>query len=206
VFVLLGTGWWLHSGAEGRPSLLARVLGLSDVSIHDRAGYVLAALGVLVVVAGARATWRFLADSITFNRGDARWLFAWPAATITGRFRSHRGHFDPGQRIANLVIVAGLVAVTGSGLGLLAVHGGSAFVLLQRIHVVSTYVLTIVLAGHVVIASGLLRGYRGVWRAMHRGGRVPIDLARRLWPKWAEGASSEAITETSERRAPPRTD
>jgi len=38
----------------------------------------------------------------------------------------------------------------------------------------------------VLVAIGVLPGYRGVWHAMHLGGRVPEETARRVWPGWAE--------------------
>jgi hypothetical protein len=48
----------------------------------------------------------------------------------------------------------------------------------------------------VLVAIGVLPGYRGVWRAMHLGGRVSVETARRLWPAWAERAA-EASESTS---------
>jgi hypothetical protein len=43
-----------------------------------------------------------------------------------------------------------------------------------------------VIVGHIVVAAGILPGYRGAWRSMHLGGRVSLDTARRLWPGWTE--------------------
>jgi A/G-specific adenine glycosylase len=42
--------------------------------------------------------------------------------------------------------------------------------------------ITPVLLGHIVIAAGVLPGYRGVWRSMHLGGRLRKDTADRVWP------------------------
>jgi hypothetical protein len=50
------------------------------------------------------------------------------------------------------------------------------------VHRGSTYVLTGLVVGHLLVTLGLLPGYRGVWRAMHWRGRVPEATARRLWP------------------------
>ena len=111
---------------------------------------------------------------------------AWPAALFTGRFRRHEGHFDPGQRVANVVLVLLLAALVGSGVGLTQVTGGLSFVWLQRIHRWATYLVTPVLLGHIVIASGVLPGYRGVARSMHLGGRLRRDVARRVWPGWLD--------------------
>ena len=183
--VLLGTGWWLLLGGEGRPTVLARLLGVPDVVTHKDLGWALAVLGAALLLARPRAVGRFLAASLRFDRGDLGWLRRWPRAAVSGRFPYHRGHFDPGQRIANLVLLAGLVVLVLSGLGLVLVHGGPAFVWLVRVHRLATYVVTPVIVGHVLLASGLLPGYRGVWRSMHTRRGVGEEAARRLWPAWA---------------------
>lgn len=186
VLVLLATGWWLLLGQEGRPSVLAEVTGLADIDLHTAVGYLLAALAVVGVVLGRRAVSTLLRDSIRFRRSDLGWFGAWPRALMTGRFARHEGHFDPGQRIANLVMITLLVVLIGSGVGLLLVSGGPAFVWFARLHRWSTYLFTPVVLGHIAIAAGLLPGYRGVWRAMHLGGRLRRPDAHRVWPGWTE--------------------
>jgi formate dehydrogenase subunit gamma len=180
--VLLATGWWLETGHDGRPSILARAAGEPDIVVHRRAAWVLAGLAVVAVTAGARGAWTFVRETARADRGDLRWLRRWPAAALTGRFRPHRGHFDPGQRLANLGFVATLGTLMGSGVALAWLHGGPAFVWLVRVHRWAAIALTVLVVGHVLVASGVLPGYRGAWRAMHRGGRVPAATARRLWP------------------------
>jgi cytochrome b subunit of formate dehydrogenase len=83
-------------------------------------------------------------------------------------------------------MAGGLVTLVASGIGLVIVHGGQTFVWLLRVHRWSTYVLTPVVIGHVIVAVGILPGYKGVWRAMHGRGEVAKDIARRLWPAWTE--------------------
>ena len=184
VIVLLGTGWWLVAGREGEPSALARATGLADTTVHTYVGWGLAALAALAVTVGARAARTFLVESVRVSRGDARWFVRWPAAVFTGRFPHHEGHFDPGQRVANLLLVALLAALVGTGAGLTLITGGAGFVWLQRVHRWSTYLITPLIVGHVLIASGVLPGYRGVARSMHLGGRLRRDVARRVWPGW----------------------
>jgi formate dehydrogenase subunit gamma len=65
-------------------------------------------------------------------------------------------------------------------------HGGPAFVWLVRVHRWSTYALIPLLVGHIVIAAGVLPGYRGVWRSMHLGGHLDVRVAHRIWPGWTE--------------------
>ncbi|MBQ0906016.1 cytochrome b/b6 domain-containing protein [Micromonospora sp. U21] len=186
VLVLLGTGWWLVAGREGQPSVAARLTGVADTSLHLDAGWALTALAASAVTLGVRATRAFLRESLRYDHGDLRWFARWPGALMTGRFARHEGHFDPGQRVANLLMVGLFVALIGSGLGLVLVTGGPWFVWLQRVHRFATYLITPVLIGHIVIAAGLPPGYRGVARAMHLGGGLPLQVAQRLWPGWLD--------------------
>jgi cytochrome b subunit of formate dehydrogenase len=187
--VLLGTGWWLALGHEGQPSLLAQVFRTPDTVLHTNVGWFAAAFALAGLVLGARAVRTFVAETIRVDRGDRRWLLRWPLAVFTGRFPRHEGHFDPGQRIVNVVLTVGLVVVLASGAGMAALSGGPVFAVLVRVHSWSTYIVTPLIIGHIVVAAGVLPGYRGVWRSMHAGGRLPVHVARRLWPAWFERAS-----------------
>jgi cytochrome b subunit of formate dehydrogenase len=184
VLILLATGWWLVAGQEGEPSPLAQLTGVPDPTVHLWTGWVLTGLAALAVVIGLRGVRTFVVESVRFGRADLRWFVRWPAALITGRFARHDGHFDPGQRIANIIMTLLLATLVGSGIGLSYVVGGPQFVVLREIHRWATFLLTPVLIGHIVIASGVLPGYRGVARAMHWGGRLRVEVARRLWPGW----------------------
>jgi formate dehydrogenase subunit gamma len=186
VLILLVTGWWLLSGREGNPSPLARLSGMPDTTLHKLVGWILTGLIGVGIVFGLRAVRTFVVESLRFRRSDGRWFLAWPPAMITGRFSRHEGHFDPGQRIMNVLLTLSLIALIGSGIGLVTLHGGPAFVVFARLHKWSTYLVTVLLAGHIGIAAGILPGYRGVWRSMHLGGRLRIAVARRLWPGWLE--------------------
>jgi cytochrome b subunit of formate dehydrogenase len=186
VLVLLGTGWWLEVGREGHPSPLSRLTGLPDTRLHTWTGWVLAAAVLIGLVVGGRAAITFVVESLRFRRHDIGWFLTWPKALLTGRFARHEGHFDPGQRIANIALVLLLAALVGSGVGMALLHGGATFAVLVLVHRWSTYAITPVLLGHILIAAGLLPGYRGVWRSMHLGGRLDARVARRLWPAWFE--------------------
>ncbi|HEV2782264.1 MAG TPA: cytochrome b/b6 domain-containing protein [Actinophytocola sp.] len=204
VLVLLFTGWWLTLGEEGEPSVLSELFGIPDTELHTNIGWVFAGLAALGVVLGWRAAWTLVVDSVRFRRSDLGWFARWPAAVFTGRFGRHEGHFDPGQRIMNVILVGTLLALIVSGVGLVTVSGGPEFVLYNKIHRWSTYLLTPALAGHIIVASGVLPGYHGAWRAMHLGGRLRTTVARRLWPAWLErqqGTSEpEALAEPERKR------
>jgi len=183
--VLLATGWWLRTGHEGDPSLLARFADRPDTELHRQAGWIQIGLVAVGLTLGIRGAYRFARETVRVNRGDGRWFRRWPIGAVTGRFAPHRGHFDPGQRIANVGFVASLGTLIVTGIGLTMVKTGPRFVWFLRVHRVATYVLIVLVAGHVLLALGLLPGYRGAWRSMHLGGRTPPATARRLWPESA---------------------
>jgi cytochrome b subunit of formate dehydrogenase len=184
--VLLATGWWLLAGREGNPSPIARLTGVPDATLHVWLGWALLLVALAPLPFAARGLVGFARETIRRDPGDGRWLMRLPIAALTGRFGRHEGHFDPGQRIANVAIVALLVTLVATGVALVFVHVGPGFAVLAAIHRVATIAFTIVIVGHILVALGILPGYRGVWRSMHLGGRVPLETARRLWPGWTE--------------------
>lgn len=186
VLILLATGWWLTLGHEGQPSPLAWIFRTPDTVLHTNTGWVVAILSLGGLAFGARAVRVFVRETLRVDRSDGRWLVRWPRAVFTGRFDRHEGHFDPGQRVLNVAVTLGLVVLIGSGVGMAWLHGGPAFVVLVRLHTWATYAVTPLILGHIVVAAGILPGYRGVWRSMHLGGRLDISVARRLWPGWYE--------------------
>jgi cytochrome b subunit of formate dehydrogenase len=187
---LLATGLWLLGGQEGHPSILSRVTGVADTRLHIWLGWALTAVVALGVVAGVRAIPTFLRETVRHDRGDGRWFIRWPKAVFTGRFARHDGKWDPGQRIANVVIVVGLLVLIVTGIGLAMLHGGHVFAMFAKVHKWTAIVITPVLLGHIVIAAGVLPGYKGVWRSMHLGGRLRKETADRLWPAWHEESAS----------------
>jgi cytochrome b subunit of formate dehydrogenase len=188
--LLLGSGWWLLAGGEGQPTPIARLTGIPDAVLHVWVGWALLVLGLLPLVVGLRGVIGFVRETLRYDRGDAGWLLRWPIGVVTGRFGRHEGHFDPGQRVANIAIVGLLVLLVGTGIGLVFVHVGPLFAILALVHRLATIAFTIVIAGHILIASGVLPGYKGVWRSMH-GGRLRLETARRIWPGWTERQSGE---------------
>lgn len=186
VLVLMFTGWWLTLGGEGQPSVLSRLLDVADTDLHTYVGWAFAGLVALGILLGWRAARTLLVDSVRFRKTDLRWFGRWPVAVFTGRFGRHEGHFDPGQRIMNVILIVLLLALVVSGVGLVTVSGGLEFVWYNRIHRWSTYLITPAIIGHIIVAAGVLPGYRGVWHSMHLGGRLPAHVADRLWPAWLE--------------------
>jgi formate dehydrogenase subunit gamma len=193
--VYLLTGFLFLSGlavlGEGRPTLEALLGGHPAAARwHRWVGFGLLGLASLVAIIRTRTSMWFLAESARFRAGDLRW-FAWYPRFLLKPSRHapapHDGHFDPGQRVFNLVVVASLLALaaTGAVMSFPQRFLPEAFAASLRIHRVVTWVLGIAVAGHLVVASGVLRGYRGVWRAMHWDGRVAAALGHALWPKWA---------------------
>jgi formate dehydrogenase subunit gamma len=82
------------------------------------------------------------------------------------------------------MIVVTLSVLAASGLGM--IYLPPIGIDLLTVHRWSTFFVTPVIVGHIVVASGILPGYRGVWRSIHLGGRLPIEVARRIWPGWVK--------------------
>ena len=190
--LLLGTGWWLLAGGEGSPSPLASITGVPDVQLHVWIGWGLVVVAVLPLPFALRGIATFVRETFRVDAGDLAWLLRWPIAVITGRFPRHEGHFDPGQRLANIAIVALLGTLILTGVALVFIKVGPLFAILAAIHRLSTIAFTVVIAGHLIVALGVLPGYRGVWRSMHVGGHLPLDTAKRLWPGWTDREVAEA--------------
>jgi formate dehydrogenase subunit gamma len=185
------TGWWILASRGGWLERVFGGLGAPDVRVHVWLGRALAVALVGSAALGGRRIVPFVRETFRADRGDARWWRRWPVAVFTERFARHEGRFDPGQRVANVVLVGGLLTLTVTGIAMTVLHGGPVFAWLARIHRWTTFLVTPVVLGHILIATGILPGYRGVWRAMHLGGRVPEATARRLWPAWTDRRLAE---------------
>jgi len=215
--VYLTTAFLLYSGVsvagEARPFLAALIGGQAAAARwHRWIGFGLIALGLLLPLMRPRPAVRFIVESVPFRRGDLRWFRAYPAFVLAPRDHPparHGGHFDPGQRVLNCVILVSFTALSVSGLVMSFPDPvtSATFAASFTVHVVATWVLVVSLAGHVLVGSGLLPAYRGVWRAMHGDGRVRADLSERLWPAWTqerEGDDSAADGWSKSRPKVPR--
>ena len=160
--------------------------GISDTTIHVGLGWALLVLALLPLAVAVRGVRAFVRETFRRDGGELGWLLRLPVAAFSGRFRRHEGHFDPGQRIANVAIVGLLLVLVATGVALVFIHGGPLFAVVAVVHRLSTIVFTVVIAGHIVVAAGLLPGYRGAWRSMHLGGHLRRETAQRLWPGWTE--------------------
>lgn len=156
---------------------------------HKYVGWALAGWGVVALVR-PKAVGRFFAEIARFTRQDLRWLAVAPL-TIPGfkPFPRQEGHLDPGQRVMGWAII--VLAIIGTVSGSLIIFScspacGQVYLVSFYAHRASIAMLGFVLIAHVVVSVGLPKPYRGVWHAMHGNGRVPTDVAHRLWPAWAE--------------------
>jgi cytochrome b subunit of formate dehydrogenase len=177
---------------EGHPILEALLGGhLAAAQWHRWVGYGLTAGAALVIALRPRSSGHFVAQSVRFRGQDLRWFASYPAFLLRPSRNAptrHEGHFDPGQRVFNVVVVVALAVLSVSGvlMSFPQTFTPATFSWGFRIHRLATWALAGAVAGHVVVASGATAAYRGVWRAMHGDGRVSRDLAERLWPNWAE--------------------
>src|SRR5262249_62289391 len=82
VLILLATGWWLLAGQEGSPSPLARLTGMSDISLHELVGWILAGVALAGVLLGIRAVPSFVAEAVRLRRSALGWVARWPGAVF----------------------------------------------------------------------------------------------------------------------------
>ena len=167
-------------------------------------------LVLLVPLLRPRAVLTFLRESARFSRLDFGWVRSFPGFAL-GLSRQklpwHGGHFDPGQRLFNLALVAALLALSVTGV-LMAFPDRFqplVFAWSLRIHRIATWLFVALAAAHIFVASGLLPGYRGVWRAMLGSGRVNRSLARALWPGWVERADAADTAQSANKEVLTRT-
>jgi formate dehydrogenase subunit gamma len=186
VLSLLATGWWFVLAGYDHASPISALTGRGDGELHELAGYGMALVIVVWLPFGARGVARFARETLRYRRGDGRWLAGFPKAAFTGRFPHHDGHFDPGQRLANIVMVLTLATLVLTGLGMLWLD----LPYMYEVHRWTNFLATPVILGHIVVASGILPGYRGVWRSMHLGGRLPVEVAERIWPSEAPASTA----------------
>lgn len=189
---LTGIALWGEDGVRAVAQMFGGHAGSSR--LHRWLGYAVAAAPAAALLLKPRAVGRFFREASRIDPGDMMWWRRFPGFLLTPARRPpapHRGHFDPGQRLMAWALVASLALLFLSGLAMVFAVDllGGAFGLVSRIHTWSAVALALLVAGHVGIGVGILKGYRGVWRAMHSGGRgeVPEELARSLWPVWAGG-------------------
>ena len=179
-----------------RASPLARLAGRPDGEIHELSGYAMILVFLVWLRSACVGCVRSSVRRRASNAGTGDGCSAGPGRPSPARFRNHSGHFDPGQRLATIVIVVLLTIVVVTGLGAIFGPSGGVRGVMFGVHRWASYALTPVLVGHIVVAAGILPGYRGVWRSMHLGGRPPVGVARRIWPTW--------LDETQSREDPPR--
>jgi cytochrome b subunit of formate dehydrogenase len=196
--VYLTTAVLLLSGisllGEGIPGLEALFGGhVGAARWHRWIGFGLVGCGLLVPALTPAAVGGFLLESVRFRGTDVGWFVSYPRFLLRPGLNApsrHEGHFDPGQRLMNLGVLASfaVLSVTGIVMAFPQLVVPAAFALSLRLHEAATWVLIAAIVGHLVVASGVLPAYRGVWHAMHADGRVTRTLADRLWPAWAERA------------------
>lgn len=174
---------------------MAGMLGghLRAALMHRWAGYAVVAGPLIAMVFKPKAVAAFFREASRLDAGDGAWWARFPGFLLRPSSRPparHRGHFDPGQRLMGWALVVVIAVIVATGILMVAAVDllGGAFGVISWIHAAASVVLALLLVGHVGISAGVLKGYRGVWRAMHfpGGGMVSEDLAHTLWPEWAE--------------------
>lgn len=190
VIVLLVTGLALGDVlAERVVAVLGGHLRVNDT--HRVLGLAFAAALVLVASFLPGRVSRLLRDTVYFRRGEWRWPLQFLRFCLSpGRHPApfHDGRFDPAQRVVFCAIILSVVVVSATGVYLYWTPplGRTVLGYAIRIHIAAAWLLIGCLCVHILAGSGLLRTHRGLVTAMFGDGRVPVPLARVLWPGWTQ--------------------
>ncbi|HEX7325024.1 MAG TPA: cytochrome b/b6 domain-containing protein [Rhodanobacteraceae bacterium] len=190
ILVLLVTGFAVSGDLpDGVSALFGGHVSANDA--HRWLGLALSIGLLLLALVCARRVVRLLGDVARFRWREWRWYVGFASLLARPARRSapfHAGRFDPAQRVVFACIVAAALVLCATGVYLFWSPPLPVSLMgpMIRAHIVAAWVLIAALCLHVVAGSGVLPTHRHLLGAMFGNGRVPIALARRLWPGWAQ--------------------
>lgn len=179
VLVLLATGALMSV-----PALVEVTPRSTAKTWHLLAALALMATFGLLVEAGGAPVRRTLRQLQYLDRDDVRWLRQAPWRLLSSAPAPEQGRFNAGQKL-NACVVAGLLVVsyvTGALLWLGERDHALRFDGTVLVHDGLTYVLVVLIVGHIVMAA-VLPGTRPSLAGMIRGS-VDREWARRHHARW----------------------
>lgn len=172
------------------PRGLLHVVGGHDAAAtwHRRLSLTLIFALVATAVVAPRASWQFLHDVTRWRRADVGWPGAFARhARHPDRHPAprHDGRFDPVQRLVFTLMTVMFVVLVVTGVALLVLPRSATGLLAGcvRVHKTTGWLFVALVGAHILAGSGVLPTHRRVGWAMVTG-RVPIRVARLLWPAW----------------------
>jgi formate dehydrogenase subunit gamma len=127
----------------------------------------------------------YLVDALEYDADDLQWF------KVAGGYLSHKvtvppmGKYNPGQKLYYLAVVGAGIAIFLSGLGMWLMKDNGAIMLLSHIvHNVAFVIFVIAVPVHMYLGT---LANPGTLKLMISG-TLPVDEARRRYPKWMKAA------------------
>ena len=127
----------------------------------------------------------YLIDALEYDADDLQWF------KVAGGYLSHKvtvppmGKYNPGQKLYYLAVVVFGIAIAASGLGMWLMKDNPTVMLLSHIvHNVSFVVFVIAVPVHIYLGT---LANPGTFKLMVSG-TLPLDEAKRRYPKWMKAA------------------
>ena len=141
--------------------------------------------GVVFSVSLLYSMVHYLKDSLTYDADDRQWF------KVAGGYLSSNvkvppmGKHNPGQKLYYLAILLAGIAIALSGFGIWMMKDNSAVMLLSHlVHNVAFCIFAIAVPVHIYMST---LANPGTFQIMVNG-KVPLDLARKRYPKWMKAA------------------
>ena len=147
-------------------------------TVHNWTGVVFTVALVLTMV-------NYLGDSLRYDADDVQWF------KVAGGYLSHKvkvppmGKHNPGQKLYYLGIVIFGIAIALSGFGIWLMKDNPTIMLLSHlVHNVAFIFFCIMVPVHIYLST---LANPGTFQIMVNG-MVPLDLAKKRYPKWMKAA------------------
>ncbi|MFZ5798313.1 MAG: formate dehydrogenase subunit gamma [Thermodesulfobacteriota bacterium] len=147
-------------------------------TVHNWTGVVFTVALVLTMV-------NYLGDSLRYDADDVQWF------KVAGGYLSHKvkvppmGKHNPGQKLYYLGIVIFGIAIALSGFGIWLMKDNPTIMLLSHlVHNVAFIFFCIMVPVHIYLST---LANPGTFQIMVSG-MVPLELAKKRYPKWMKAA------------------
>lgn len=141
--------------------------------------------GVVFTVSILISMGHYLTDSLRYDADDRQWF------KVAGGYLSQKvkvppmGKHNPGQKLYYLAILLAGIAISLSGFGIWLMKDNAAVMLLSHlVHNIAFIVFVIAVPVHIYLST---LANPGTFQIMVNG-MVPLELARRRYPKWMKAA------------------
>jgi formate dehydrogenase subunit gamma len=142
-------------------------------------------VGVVFIASLLYSMRHYFTDALEYDEDDRQWF------KVAGGYLSHKvtvppmGKYNPGQKLYYLAILASGIAIAISGFVIWLVQGNTTLVLISHlVHNLAFCIFIIAVPVHIYLST---LANPGTFQIMVNG-MVPLDFARKKYPKWMKAA------------------